>query len=47
MQGVSPANVDNHSAIGRRPDSATVEPTIFMSRYEVEATQRREKEKEQ
>lgn len=45
LQGATPTNASNLFAIGRRPASATEEPTIFMTRSEVETMLTREKEK--
>lgn len=44
MQGVTPSNVDNFAA-GRWPATTTKEPVDLMTRFEVEAISRREKEK--
>lgn len=41
---ITPINVDNLFVIGRRPISATEEPT-FMTRFQVEVMLKREKEK--
>lgn len=45
VRWVTPANADNLLAASRRPLSANEEPMVFMTRSEVEAMLRREKEK--
>lgn len=44
IQGVTHANFGNLFATGRRPLSAIYEPMVFITRFEVEAMLRREKE---
>lgn len=44
-QGTKPANADNIFAASRQPATSTEEPTVFMTRSEVEVILRREKKK--
>lgn len=44
-KGVTPTNVDNLSATGRRRVSLTEGPTVFVTRSDMEAMLRKEKEK--
>lgn len=45
VQGVTPATDANNFAVGRQPVSAVEKPIVAMTRYEVKAILRKEKEK--
>lgn len=46
VQGVTPSiNVDNLSAVGRRPINTSEELMVFMTKFEIESVLKKEKEK--